>query len=35
MTAQPGTPLRIDAAKVPSGNYEYVPGVVVISAVEE
>ena len=29
MTAQPGTPLRIDAAKVPSGNYEYVPGVVV------
>jgi glycosyl hydrolase family 20, domain 2 len=35
MTAQPGTPLRIDAAKVPSGNYEYVPGVVVISAVED
>ena len=34
MSTKPGTPLRIDAAKHRSGNYEYVPGVVVISAVE-
>ena len=34
MSAKPGTPLRIDAAKERSGNYEYVPGAVVISAVE-
>lgn len=34
MSTRPGTALRIDAAKMPSGNYEYVPGTVVISASE-